>query len=56
MSQETKKMLAIIDKQHKLAYQQIQKENKRRRTLRITLLIIMTIMYMLMALHFIFIF
>ena len=31
MSQETKKMLSIIDKQHKEAYEQIQKENKRQR-------------------------
>lgn len=31
MSQETKKMLAIIDKQHKEAYQQIQKQNKRQK-------------------------
>lgn len=56
MSQETKKMLAIIDKQHKEAYEQIQKENKRRKTLTRTIIIIMTIMYILMALHFIFIF
>ena len=56
MSQETKKMLAIIDKQHKEAYQQIQKENKRRRTLRTAIIIIMAVMYILLALDFIFIY
>lgn len=56
MSQETKKMLAIIDKQHKEAYQQIQKENKRRKLIFKIFVIAMTIMYILMALDFIFIY
>ena len=56
MSQETKKMLAIIDKQHKEAYEQIQKEKKQRKlAMNITLIILMTI-HALMILYFIFIF
>lgn len=56
MSQETKKMLAIIDKQHKEAYKQIQKENKRRKLIQKIIIIVMTVMYILLALDFIFIY
>lgn len=56
MSQETKKMLAIIDKQHKEAYQQIQREHKRRKLMLNVILGIFIILYILMALYYIFIF
>lgn len=56
MSQETKKMLAIIDKQHKEAYEQIQKERKQRKVLTRIIITVMVVMYILMTLHFIFIF
>lgn len=56
MSQETKKMLAIIDKQHKEAYEQIQKEKKQRKLIFRIMFIIMIIAYILMTLDFIFIY
>lgn len=56
MSEETKKMLAIINKQHKEAYNQIQKKNIKRRKIKKIIIIIMTIMYLLLALDFIFIY
>lgn len=56
MSQETKKMLAIIDKQHKEAYQQIQKENKRRELIMNVTLGVLITLHILMALYYIFIY
>lgn len=56
MSQETKKMLAIIDKQHKEAYQQIQREHKRRELMLNVILGVFIILHILMALYYIFIF
>ena len=56
MSEETKKMLAIIDKQHKEAYNKIQKQNKKRKTISKIIIAIMIAMYLLLALDFIFIY
>ena len=56
MSQETKKMLAIIDKQHKEAYEQIQKENKQRKLIKKIIIIGITVLYIALALDFIFIY
>ena len=56
MSQETKKMLAIIDKQHKEAYQQIQKEHKRRELMLNIILGILITLHIIMALYYIFIY
>ena len=56
MSEETKKMLSIIDKQHKEAYEIIQKQNKKRKKVNKIIIAIMIITYILLALDFIFIY